>query len=91
MSEQAVIVIVEDDGNIADRWDQIVANLTANPIRYAAGRIRITVTTSPLGIAMSHAVGETATLEIALPPFATLMANISFLFQDSRQRGNLIN
>ena len=47
MSEQAVIVIVEDDGNIADRWDQIVANLTENPIRCAAGRIRITVTTSP--------------------------------------------
>ena len=47
------------------------------------------MTSAAFGIAMRHAVRETAARVMALPPLTALMADVALLFQDTRQRRSL--
>ena len=66
---------------IKNRLHPVAANLEA----------LIAVTSAAFGIAMRHAVRETAARVMALPPLTALMADVALLFQDTRQRRPFID
>ena len=77
--EERLVASVLDE--IKNRLHAFAANLEAH----------IAVTSAACGVAMRHAVRETASRVMALPPFTALMADVALIFQDTRQRRPLID